>query len=108
MTRAPRKQLAIALEYAQTDQRAPRVIAKGQGAIGEKIIETARANGIPIHEDALLAASLADIELGEEIPVELYKAVAEVLAFILGVSRKVGPRTTDDGGRVKRAEPGQS
>jgi flagellar biosynthesis protein len=88
MTRKPRKQLAIALEYEQKDQRAPRVIAKGQGAIGEKIIATARANGIPVREDALLAASLADIELGEEIPVELYKAVAEVLSFIMRLSRK--------------------
>ena len=88
MTRKPHKQLVIALEYEQKDQRAPRVIAKGQGAIGEKIIETARANGIPIREDALLAASLAAIELGEEIPVELYKAVAEVLGFILRLSRK--------------------
>ena len=88
MSRTPRKQLAIALEYTQKDQRAPRVIAKGQGTIGEKIIETARANGIPIHEDALLAASLADIELGEEIPLELYKAVAEVLSFILRLPKK--------------------
>lgn len=89
MTRMPRQQLAIALEYEQKDQRAPRVIAKGQGAIGEKIIATARANGIPIQEDPLLAASLADIELGEEIPLELYKAVAEVLGFILRLSRKI-------------------
>jgi flagellar biosynthesis protein len=98
MTRTPRKQLAIALEYAQKDERAPRVIAKGHGAIGQKIIETARANGIPIHEDALLAASLADIELGEEIPLELYKAVAEVLGFILRLSRKSDDRRrrTDD------------
>jgi flagellar biosynthesis protein len=88
MTRKPHRRFAVALEYEQKDQRAPRVIAKGQGAIGEKIIETARANGIPIREDALLAASLADIELGEEIPVELYKAVAEVLGFILRLSRK--------------------
>jgi flagellar biosynthesis protein len=89
MRRMPRKQLAIALEYEQKDQRAPRLIAKGQAAIGEKIIATARANGIPIREDALLAASLADVELGEEIPLELYKAVAEVLGFILRLSRKI-------------------
>ncbi|MGP0088477.1 MAG: EscU/YscU/HrcU family type III secretion system export apparatus switch protein [Xanthobacteraceae bacterium] len=89
MTRKPRQQLAIALEYEEKEQRAPRLIAKGQGAIGEKIIATARANGIPIREDPLLAASLADIELGEEIPLELYKAVAEVLGFILRLSRKI-------------------
>lgn len=76
--------LAVALHYEKPG--APRVVAKGKGAVGEKIIETARANGVPIEENAALAAALAEVELGEEIPPELYKAVAEVLSFILRLS----------------------
>ncbi len=78
--------LAVALQY---EKGAPRVVAKGRGEIGEKIIEIARANGVPLEENAALAAALAEVELGDEIPLELYKAVAEVLLFILRVSGKL-------------------
>lgn len=80
---APQK-LAVALHYEAPG--APRVVAKGRGAVGEKILETARANGVPIEENAGLATALAQVELDEEIPVELYRAVAEVLSFILRLS----------------------
>jgi flagellar biosynthesis protein len=86
MSKAPMP-LAVALHYEKPD--APRVIAKGRGTIGEKIVETARANGVPIQENPALAAALSDIELGDEIPVELYRAVAEVLTFILRMSGKL-------------------
>jgi flagellar biosynthesis protein len=65
------------------------VVAKGRGPIGDKIIETARAHGVPIEENAGLATALSEVEIGNEIPVELYKAVAEVLVFILKVSGRV-------------------
>lgn len=81
--------LAIALQYDKGSGEAPRVVAKGKGAIGEKIVETARAHGVPIEENAGLAAALSEVEIGDEIPVELYKAVAEVLIFILRLSGKV-------------------
>jgi flagellar biosynthesis protein len=71
---------AIALVYDGAG--APRVSAKGSGMLGEQIIKLAAENGVPLHEDAALAAALAGISLGEEIPQELYLAVAEVLAFI--------------------------
>ncbi len=82
-----RSQLAVALHYDKTG--APRVTAKGQGSIGAKIIEVAKANNIPIEENEVLAGALANVEIGDEIPTELYKAVAEVLAFVLGLSRRV-------------------
>jgi flagellar biosynthesis protein len=79
--------LAVALHYDRTG--APRVVAKGRGAIGKKIIEVARAHDIPIEENEVLAGALSNVELGDEIPEELYKAVAEVLVFVLKLSKQV-------------------
>ncbi len=72
---------AIALEYEKGDI-APKVIASGKGYLAEKIIETAEEYHIPVHEDAKLAKSLEEIELGEYIPKELYQVVAEVLVYV--------------------------
>ena len=83
------RSLAVALHYEKQDAGAPRVIASGRGAIGEKIVATARAHGVPVENNPGLAAALADVEIGEEIPLELYKAVAEVLIFILRMSGRV-------------------
>ena len=80
-------QLAVALHYDRTG--APRVVAKGRGSIGAKIIEVAQAHGIPIEENEVLAGALSNIELGDEIPAELYKAVAEVLIFVLRLSGRI-------------------
>jgi flagellar biosynthesis protein len=82
-----RKRLAVALHYDKTG--APRVVAKGRGTIGEKIIELAKAHDIPIEENEVLAGALSNVELGDEIPAELYKAVAEVLVFVLRLSGRI-------------------
>lgn len=84
---ADAKQLAVALHYDK--KGAPRVVAKGRGTIGDKIIEVAKANNIPIEENEVLAGALSNVELGDEIPQELYKAVAEVLIFVLRLSGRV-------------------
>jgi flagellar biosynthesis protein len=52
----------------------------------------ARSHGVPIEENPGLAEALSEVELGEQIPVELYRAVAEVLSFILRTSGRLGPR----------------
>ena len=85
MSTEMRNQLAVALHYDKTG--APRVVAKGRGTLGAKIIEVAKANDIPIEENEILAGALSRIELGDEIPAELYKAVAEVLVFVLRLTR---------------------
>ena len=82
-----RSQLAVALHYDR--KGAPRVVAKGRGSIGEKIIELAKAHDIPIEENDVLAGALSKVELGDEIPPELYKAVAEVLVFVLRLSGRI-------------------
>jgi flagellar biosynthesis protein len=76
-----KNQLAVALHYDR--KGAPRVVAKGKGTIGTRIIELARAHDIPIEENEVLAGALSHVEIGDEIPEELYKAVAEVLIFVL-------------------------
>lgn len=83
---AKKSPVAIALLYEKPE--APRVVAKGAGELGAKILEVARANNVPIEQNAGLAEALSEVELGDHIPVELYKAVAEVLTFILRLSRK--------------------
>jgi flagellar biosynthesis protein len=84
MSVTSKRPLAVALHYDKTG--APRVTAKGVGTIGEKIIEVAKAHDIPIEENEVLAGALSNVELGDEIPAELYKAVAEVLVFVLRLS----------------------
>jgi flagellar biosynthesis protein len=73
--------IAVALQYDEPN--APRVVATGRGWVGDKIIETAREHGVPIEENPALAQALSTIELDEEIPEALYRAVAEILGFIL-------------------------
>jgi flagellar biosynthesis protein len=86
MSTETRRQLAVALHYDRTG--APSVVAKGKGAIGAKIIEVAKEHGVPIEENEVLAGALSNVELGDEIPTELYKAVAEVLVFVLKLTKR--------------------
>ncbi len=81
-----RPAMAIALHY--TGKGAPRVTAKGGGQVAQKIIETAREHGIPLEEDPALAGALSRVDLGREIPRELWLAVAHVLAFAWSVAGK--------------------
>lgn len=82
--------LAVALHYDRENRgAAPVVVAKGKGAIGAKIVELAKAHDIPIEENEVLAGALSKVELGEEIPPDLYKAVAEVLVFVLRLSSRI-------------------
>ncbi len=73
---------AVALKYDGEKDKAPRIIAKGRGNIAAKIIDIAREHDIPLYEDNNLIQILEALDLETEIPPELYRAVAEVLAFI--------------------------
>ena len=76
------RQVAVALGYQPGEGAAPEVLASGVGLLAERIVQAARTSGIPVHEDADLAEVLGRLDVGAEIPAELYDAVAEVLAFI--------------------------
>ncbi|TVQ70558.1 MAG: flagellar biosynthesis protein FlhB [Oceanospirillales bacterium] len=75
------KKQAVALKYDQEKGTAPKVIAKGKGLIAEQIIALAEEHDIHIHENPELLEVLIRLELGDEIPETLYKAIAEVIAF---------------------------
>ncbi len=83
--------LAVALTYEKP--HAPRVVAKGRGELGQEIIDTARKHGIAIEQNPALAEALSHVELDEQIPRELYRAVATVLGFILRAPGQVGRPT---------------
>ncbi len=76
-----KKKQAIALEYNPSED-APKVIASGQGALAERIIEKAKESNVPLHRDDKLADTLSRLEIGEMIPPELYEVVAEILVFV--------------------------
>jgi flagellar biosynthesis protein len=84
--------LAVALEYERGTRDAPRVIAKGRGELARRIVQTAEEHGVVIDANGPLAEALAGVELDEQIPIELYEAVAEIIGFILRASANPPPR----------------
>ncbi len=74
--------LAIALQYEAEKMMAPRVVAKGAGFIAERIKKIAEKNDVPILEHKPLAHTLFKVEIGDFIPVNLYRAIAEILAYV--------------------------
>ena len=79
---------AVALRYDASKDESPRVTAKGQGLIADKIMELAKKNNIPIREDADLVEVLSQVDLDQEIPASVYKVVAELLAFVYQMNRQ--------------------
>ncbi|NPA15462.1 MAG: flagellar biosynthesis protein FlhB [Deferribacteres bacterium] len=79
-----RKAVALKME----EEEVPKVVAKGKGAVAEKILEIARKHGVPIRRDKPLTEALMALEVGQEIPPELYRAIAEVMAFVYNLKKK--------------------
>lgn len=78
----PAAKRAVALQYGVSDQ-APVVVASGMGYLAEKIVDVAGETGVPIYEDNSLATILSQLNLGQEIPEELYRAVVEIYVYFL-------------------------
>ncbi|BEP29392.1 EscU/YscU/HrcU family type III secretion system export apparatus switch protein [Helicovermis profundi] len=83
-----KNKLVTALKYDALESAAPIVVAKGRGVIAEKILEVANDNDIPKYKDEKLANQLYNLSIGEEIPVNLYNVVAEVLSFIAKMDKE--------------------
>lgn len=73
---------AVALRYRGDEDSAPRIVAKGEGTVADRIREVAQEAGVPLYEDDALVEVLAQIELDREVPPELYQAVAEVMTWV--------------------------
>jgi flagellar biosynthesis protein len=83
-------QNAVALAY-QTGDLAPKVVAKGRGLVAEQIIERAREHGVFVHESKELVALLMQVDLDDRIPPALYRAVAELLAWLYQIEHGQQP-----------------
>jgi len=102
MTEKTKTPTAIALKYDDRGS-APHVVAKGDGHLADKIIAIAKESDIPLHHDAELVKLLGQLDLKQEIPFALYKAVAEVLAFVYQIHDK----KKDEFLRQRQSEKGQ-
>lgn len=78
---------AVALKYDPGTPSAPKVVAKGRGAVAEKILQLARSNNVAVREDPALVTVLSKLDIDQEIPPQLYAAVAAILAFLYRANR---------------------
>ncbi|WP_031516791.1 EscU/YscU/HrcU family type III secretion system export apparatus switch protein [Desulfofalx alkaliphila] len=83
------RKTAAAIRYRHGEDRTPKVVAAGHGRVAEKIEEIARQEGIPIHQDKVLAQALTDLGVGAEIPPDLYEAVAKILIQVARLDRQL-------------------
>jgi len=90
MSRRKNKNLksAVALKYRTDQDPAPKVTAKGEGLVAERIIALAKENQVPIKEDPDLVQILSQVDINREVPPSVYKVVAELLAFVYKMNQK--------------------
>lgn len=91
-----RAKKAVALQYGAGDN-APVIVASGQGYLAEKIVELAADNGVPVYEDNSLSTILTQLQLGQEIPENLYQAIVEIYVYFL----RFDPSAQDAGGKQR-------
>jgi flagellar biosynthesis protein len=90
----PPDKTAVALAY-NPDEVAPKIIASGKGYLADKILQKAKENQIPVHQDEKLVSTLSKLKIGDYIPPELYEVVSEILVFVDNMDRiksKVFPK----------------
>lgn len=81
---------AVALRYDHLKNKAPQIVATGQGLLAEKILELAQASEVPFYEHSELVEALSALPVGSEIPPELYELVAHVFTFVLRLDEEKG------------------
>lgn len=106
------RQKAVALKYNPDKNGAPVIVASGMGYLAEKITETAMEAGVPVYEDDSLATLLTQLQLGQEIPLELYQAIVDIYIYFLGyvpgteTDKEEIPEEFPEGGGDMEAEAG--
>jgi len=81
-------QQAVALKYDMERDSAPKVVAKGRGHVAENIMAAAQQNAIPVYQNKTLVNMLMALEIDREIPPELYRTIAEVMAYVYRIDKK--------------------
>jgi len=81
-------QQAVALKYDMERDSAPRVVAKGRGHVAENIMAAAQKNAVPVYQNKTLVNMLMALEIDREIPPELYRTIAEVMAYVYRIDKK--------------------
>lgn len=77
------KRTAVALKYDEANNAAPVIVASGIGYMAEKIVEVAAENNVPVFEDSSLSTILSQLDLGAEVPEELYRVVVDIYVYFL-------------------------
>ena len=81
-------QQAVALKYDMERDSAPKVVAKGRGHVAENILAAAQKNAVPVYQNKTLVNMLMALEIDREIPPELYRTIAEVMAYVYRIDKK--------------------
>lgn len=81
-----------ALKYSPDESQSPTVVALGKGEVAERILKTAKENNVPVYKDPNLAHTLNKLQIGDEIPAELYEIVAEILVFVSQLDKGFGEK----------------
>ena len=89
------REKAVALRYDKEQEKAPRVLAKGEGESAKNIIKIAQLHKLPIKKDADLIELLSKVEIDKEVPQELYKAVAELFSYIYKITNTMEEKTEE-------------
>ena len=84
-----KRKKAVALSYDAAEDISPKVLAKGAGHLAEKIIEKGKEEALPVYQDEKLVNDLTRLDIGDNIPPELYEIVAQVLIFIGDLDKKL-------------------
>lgn len=87
------RDVAVALHYDREKDNSPKIVASGSGALAERILEIAFLNGVKVRKDEDLAELLSALEIGNEIPVEAFTAIAEILSYVYRANQ--APRTME-------------
>ena len=86
---------AVVIRYDRDKEQAPRVVAKGKGFVAHQILEAAKAYGVPVYQNQSVASLLMAVELDQEIPPDLYQAIANILAYVYKLDSSMIGRKRD-------------